>query len=918
MGTKEVSSWVPRTISVKTKGEVPDDVVNDFEQLLDMYRTNRMDEETYSTADFKTKVNHLYNKYGLDYPVQLYLVLIDENGHVKTKLLQFEELVGKEEFIELLTHNFIEENSTIIGSDKEEVNIYKHLANITAYIKPVINGGAMFRGKYIGPENIIREFESLQMFGEYEVHCLVYALEEQARRNNYKIDCLWLNDYLLMNKYPSSQLGEVCSRMSIQIELTYFNGRRVDKQKYGNFGDMYHLGLFKGHYFSNHMIKIPAYGLKNYLSIGEGWEQVTSKNSKGTYIKGNIKDITAYDFLKFVSNNNWIQSNLLLPWKSRKITLAVLDNEDMSYTKVSELEKEYKNEMEFLVATKYTDLVFADIECVSDNVHIPVCIVAYSQLRKMKTYVGLKCIDAFLNDLSSGSVVYFHNLKYDFTIITPYVTILDDSVQKNNQIYSMVCSYNKKKFEFRDSYKTIPMPLRDFAKSFGLKETKGSCDFEKLNELYHAGQLFDSDFFKDVVKYCELDVQVLRNGFIKFNKILYEATGICVYRKLSISGIAHSYLIKQGAYDGCVYMEKTLLSFIQRTVVGGRVCSRYNKPYHIKNSIDLLDAKSLYPSAIIRLAGIPKGIPKALGFDKCKYFLKMYYGCNFPTNWVTCDQIKLKEHTDYSYFIKFKVKEIGERLPISTFCTKINGLNEWGYAEIGQIMFMDMFTFEETIVRHKMKVIALEILYFDEVNPVSKTLVQRAFDQRKEASDSGNEGLSTVWKLLLNSMYGKSIISPSTERITYGKFTDTESIADYMALNAGQIFSTEVMCNGQTKIKTKYYDLKHRNTNYWGSLILGMSKRIMNEVINLPCAPVVYSGDTDSIHVLKSMVETMVKEYKEIYDRDLIGNQLGQFHSDFENKWEEDGVVYKSESQVGIEEVYFEPKCFCFWVEQTM
>ena len=76
---------------------------------------------------------------------------------------------------------------------------------------------------------------------------------------------------------------------------------------------------------------------------------------------------------------------------------------------------------------------------------------------------------------------------------------------------------------------------------------------------------------------------------------------------------------------------------------------------------------------------------------------------------------------------------------------------------------------------------------------------------------------------------------------------------------------------------------KHFNFVSFGVNVLSMSKRIMNEVIctaedlDIP----VYYQDTDSIHIHQSRLQTLENEFKRRYGRELVGNKLGQFHSDF-------------------------------------
>ena len=76
---------------------------------------------------------------------------------------------------------------------------------------------------------------------------------------------------------------------------------------------------------------------------------------------------------------------------------------------------------------------------------------------------------------------------------------------------------------------------------------------------------------------------------------------------------------------------------------------------------------------------------------------------------------------------------------------------------------------------------------------------------------------------------------------------------------------------------------KHFTFAPFGVMVLSMSKKIMNEVIC--CAedlsiPVFYQ-DTDSIHIHQSRLNELADEFKRRYNRELIGKQLGTYHSDF-------------------------------------
>lgn len=62
-----------------------------------------------------------------------------------------------------------------------------------------------------------------------------------------------------------------------------------------------------------------------------------------------------------------------------------------------------------------------------------------------------------------------------------------------------------------------------------------------------------------------------------------------------------------------------------------------------------------------------------------------------------------------------------------------------------------------------------------------------------------------------------------------------------------------------------------------------MLKRIMNEVMCLveDIGIQVYYQDTDSMHIPRDGVSLLSNAFKAKYNRELIGNQRGQFHIDF-------------------------------------
>ena len=86
-----------------------------------------------------------------------------------------------------------------------------------------------------------------------------------------------------------------------------------------------------------------------------------------------------------------------------------------------------------------------------------------------------------------------------------------------------------------------------------------------------------------------------------------------------------------------------------------------------------------------------------------------------------------------------------------------------------------------------------------------------------------------------------------------------------------------------TGISLKEKNYKSLDNPLLGIHVLSMSKRIMNEVMclafDIGCH--IYYQDTDSMHIEKNDLNMLATEFKKKYDRELIGTDLGQFHSDF-------------------------------------
>jgi uncharacterized protein YegP (UPF0339 family) len=168
------------------------------------------------------------------------------------------------------------------------------------------------------------------------------------------------------------------------------------------------------------------------------------------------------------------------------------------------------------------------------------------------------------------------------------------------------------------------------------------------------------------------------------------------------------------------------------------------------------------------------------------------------------------------------------------------------------------------------------------------------FNQRLKYKNE-KPALANVIKLILNSAYGKTLLRASNtqtviiKKETYKKGEDSwvinnpDNIGKYIYEHFNSIISYRQINENNYMIEQACID-KSYNRAHIGCFILSQSKHIMNRLLNvfndLECP--VYYTDTDSIHCNNNEIIAVAEEYKNRYNRELIGKQLGEFHGDFD------------------------------------
>jgi len=517
------------------------------------------------------------------------------------------------------------------------------------------------------------------------------------------------------------------------------------------------------------------------------------------------------------------------------------------------------------------------------------------------------------NHLMGGSAIIYTGKTHKY---------YNKETKKNENVRGYI------KIVFQDSLNLVASPLKKFGKMFHLKQSKEILPYdlyttenidkglipkeECLNfvkdddkkeyienmEKWDCIKKDENNEYYDIIKYsyeyCKIDCLVLKDGYNTFRKWIDEITGLDIKNYCSLASLSLDYLIKEGCFgtpkitkyedlskdakihykdikreeqienltngENVLKMCGVVRRFIQKSVVGGRVMTARNMMWKIENSIiNDHDAVSLYPSSMKRMKGFLKGTPKVIT-NKNISNLKNYDG--FFIKVICLNNPKIKRD--------FPLLSVYEDSGIRNFTNETKG----------KIFYLDKVGYEDAVKYQGLEFKIINGYYFDNGhNNKINSVIQHLFNQRVQKKKEGNP-IQAVYKLLMNSSYGKCLLKPIENDIqiisknNWDKFLDKNYnfIRDFTELKDEMIVKTTKCIN------------KHYNNVHCGVEILSMSKRIMNEVICLgeDIGLKIYYQDTDSIHINDEDIKKLINAFEKEHNRKLIGTDMGQFHSDFE------------------------------------
>ena len=464
-------------------------------------------------------------------------------------------------------------------------------------------------------------------------------------------------------------------------------------------------------------------------------------------------------------------------------------------------------------------------------------------------------------------------------------------------------------------------------------------------------------------KYCNIDVKVLEEGLKLYQESIskissdnkYGYAPIDVLEYVSLPSLIFDILLMKGCFDETYTISGVPQQFIQRCVVGGRCMLKDNQKQYFTEfkkdgklySIQDYDSVSCYTSAFVRMKGLLKGIPKPIeGSEYEKIFTTTKKNNKYINSLVD------------AYFIKIKVIKVNTARHFPVVSAMRDNIRDWSNDLVGAEIYCDNLALDDFIEFQGLEFKIIEGYYFnDGFNPTIVNVMRDLFQQRIVAKnnivvkngdktievfklDSKIEGLANkapelvkenierlkkkykgknysitkyknpievVYKLLLNSCYGKMLLKEIETETEYVKKISNRLMSKKKLNELGLPPKTQKWekyspflktlnrhynkikewedCGEEVKITYWKSINDHHNNVHQGVQVLSYAKRLMNEVICLAednNCEILYT-DTDSIHIVDKHIPILEEAFKNKYKRELRGEDLNQFNEDFDS-----------------------------------
>ena len=755
-----------------------------------------------------------------------------------------------------------------------------------------------------------------------QTNCFIYALDKHNVLTEIELNTIKLR--ITEETLNIKKIQRIAAEFDLNIKINILNeDDQIDRNIY-NYNKKskrdISIGLIGKHYFINEDTVLSKTSIVCYDEVKDH-KLFPTIDKVGLKYRKSKNQLSSFEVVKYLYRN---KSTLLTP-----ITLfnVQIENEQklLEYTelrapiinkespqlnefrelkyKISPIFKANKKNKED--PNESYEVVFIDFETFQDNFkgyHVPFCVNKQTynknfEFIETKTFYGLDCAKQLLDSLNTHSVMIAHNAGFEYKMLIDHLYKIKNVIQTGSMLKQAQFVYKYKQIVLKDSYAMISSRLENFPKMMKLDiEAKGKYPYSLINTdnydhyetmeeaLKHiVGDQADKDQFlvecqranainngfldikKITVSYCENDVEILAKGYMKFREMILEACEMDIINLISSAQLADKFLIKRGCYNGCFDISGISEDFIRRCIVGGRCMVANNKSDHIETEIADSDANSLYPSAMYSMNGFVRGLPKVLTQENIKNF----------------DSFKNKIN---EYYVKILVTKIGKdrSFPLLSIVDDKTKVRNFTNDIVNKYFYVDRVTLEDVVEFQQIEYEIIQGYYFDEgYNKSINETIKELYDLRVLYKKQGN-AIEQVYKLIMNSAYGKTIQKPVKKNDKFVK-GNMEAQHKFIYKNYNHIDTYTQINETLWHYKINKSVNEHFSRCHIGVNVLSMSKRIMNQVICL-CEDSqirVYYQDTDSLHLDFNKTKDLADLYRKKYNKELYGKYLLQFSSDF-------------------------------------
>lgn len=395
----------------------------------------------------------------------------------------------------------------------------------------------------------------------------------------------------------------------------------------------------------------------------------------------------------------------------------------------------------------------ADFETLNEINDCRVWAWGVCDIYNLSSYTYGTTIDSFISYVrynKGNHTYYFHNLAWDgeflisWLLNNGYCHIKDRSECKSKTFITLISDLNvfyaieiyfyvngdvKKVARFYDSMKLYPnFSIDKIGKTFGFKEQKLTIDYNKYRSKDH-------ELTEDEIEYLKHDVIILARAL----KFFYDQN----LKKMTIASNALYYYKNITGKKRFEYLYPNVIcdKFVRKTYKGGYT---YLNPKYIGKDIGsgiVLDVNSLYPY-VMYSCNLPYGDPIYYSgkyqYDKEYNLYVQHLRCQFElrTNYLPTLQIKHSLSFVPTEYLSSSDGEI-----VDLYLTNVDLEIFLEHYDVYDVNYIEGYKFKSS-------------------NILFKKYIDYWYKIKEESTLTGNSGMRTLSKLMLNSLYGKFGLKP--------------------------------------------------------------------------------------------------------------------------------------------------------------